>query len=46
MRPMSKSQERRFEVQKDPKRLARVTKRHTPKTTYTRERVDTQEYKQ
>jgi len=36
MKPMSKSQQRRFKVQKDPKKKARGTQRHKSAVKYSR----------
>jgi len=35
-KPLSKSQQRRFKVQKDPKKRARVTQRHETAVKYNR----------
>ena len=43
-REASKSQQKRFAVQKDPKRLAKRTAVHQPKTVYRRSRAEINEY--
>jgi len=46
MRPLSKSQERRFKAQKDPKHLARQTQRHESAVKYKRPRHKAENYEQ